>query len=84
MDLKEKYNVVMASKGEEMMKMLANLTPIEHKYINAKIIVPYLETQLKHLEENHPWRNESYIKQQIHDWKEIIKQLESQQHLAQC
>lgn len=84
MDLQEKYNVVMASKGEEMMKMLANLTPIEHKYINAKIIVPYLESQLKHLEENHPWRNESYIKQQIHDWKEIIKQLESQQHLAQC
>ncbi|GAB3708420.1 hypothetical protein [Flavobacterium koreense] len=84
MDLQEKYNVVMASKGEEMMKMLANLTPIEQKYINAKMIVPYLESELKNLDENHPWRNALYIKQQIHDWKEIIKQLESQQHLAQC
>jgi len=84
MDLQEKYNLVMASKGEEMMKMLANLTPIEHKYINAKIIVPYLESQLKDLDENLTWRNESYIKQQIHNWKEIIKQLESQQHLAHC
>lgn len=84
MDLQEKYNEVMNSKGEEMIKILSNLKPIEQKYINAKIIVPYLENELKTLDENHPWRNALYIKQQIHDWKEIIKQLESQQNLAQC
>ncbi len=74
----------MSAKGEAMLQILANLTSAEQKYINAKIIVQYLEEDLERYNPDHPWRDALYIKKQIYDWTEIIQQLESQLHLAQC
>ena len=84
MNLQEKYTELIASKGENMMQILTALTPEEKKYINAKIIVQYLEKDLENLDSNHPWRDDLYIKKQISDWNELIHQLESKQNLASC
>lgn len=82
MDLLQKYNQAMSSKGQDMLNILASLTPTEQKYINAKIIIQSLEEDLKKIDPNHPFKNELYIKKQISDWSEIIQELESKQNLA--
>lgn len=41
MNLQAKYNEVMNSAGEQMISILAKLSEVESKYINAKMIIDF-------------------------------------------
>lgn len=85
MNLQQKYAEAMSSKGENMMTILSNLSEVESKYINARIIIEYLEKDLILSEAGDTTnflKSPEYIKKQISDWKQLVNDLESKQHLA--
>jgi hypothetical protein len=87
MNLQAKYNEVMNSAGEQMISILAKLSEVESKYINAKMIIDFLKSDLDRAELSQTvsvFRTPEYIKQQITYWQQLVDDLESKQNLASC
>ena len=83
MDLLEKYNLLMNSKGNVMLGLMAKLTDLESRYINAKLVIDHLEFKLENPFPDPPkFHSPEEIKKQIVSWTNLILELESKQDLA--
>lgn len=73
----------MNSNGHVMLGLMAKLTDLETRYINAKLIVESLELKLENPFPDPPkFHNPEEIKKQIVSWTNLILELESKQDLA--